>query len=237
MKTLRYAAAMVIFAVQFVIFPVAGNAIEVSNLRHLSEADALAFMECARNNTVPNGTCVGVAFKLSKAGKTGTEKYGSISYERSATGHVFRVNFDEDARYMEFGSAQLEDNACAVPMHEPFFEGLIFTPADVFFFFLEGNEYSYIGPSTIAGRRVQEFLMQTDISIGGTRITHTKISIDEKFMAVLRVDFFDGPRKVARRISVGSFKNFDGIWMPKTVEIADFRNRSRARLHILSVKT
>jgi hypothetical protein len=213
----------------------AGAGVVTGNLRHLSGRGAESFLENVRSNSFENGTRLTIEFKLHAPARPETVKFGTVEYSRSGDSDFFAINFEGVAA--EFSRDVAGDGSCNIPPGEPFFDGLILAPADMGFIFPGPGDYAYLGPAIISGRRAQEFLSAADISIGGVKFESVKISIDEKFMVVLRVDFFDSQRKLARRMCIGSFGKFDGIWMPKTVEFMDFRDHRRAKLEIFSVKT
>jgi hypothetical protein len=83
---------------------------------------------------------------------------------------------------------------------------------------------------------VQQFISSTDIVIDGINFSKIKIFVDEQLKIILRVDFLADNLKAARRISVGSFKNYDGTWMPKMIEFFDAIHHRHTKLVILSAR-
>jgi hypothetical protein len=70
----------------------------------------------------------------------------------------------------------------------------------------------------------------------GVKFSKIKIFVDEQLKIILRIDFLADDSKSVRRISVGAFKNYDGTWMPKTIEFFDAAHHRHAKLVILSAK-
>ncbi|MDR1401494.1 MAG: outer membrane lipoprotein-sorting protein [Puniceicoccales bacterium] len=176
-----------------------------------------------------------VSFELHSCRDVRNEKTGKIICTMDGDEKFFTVNFDTGGCVL--GERTLRNiGRDDFAMDRPFFDNLIFSPRDLFFIFLGKDPYCYAGPARISGRSVQQFVRFFDISMDGVPISAIKISIDGKFLTVLRVDFFDSTQKLVRRIAIDSFENFDGLWMPKVIEFSDLRKHCRAKLKITGAK-
>jgi hypothetical protein len=211
-------------------------AAEFHRMNYLSDEKAREFLVKVCRDAAELNAKGKFTFKLSRPSNAGAKTFGEISYAINAGKRSFAVNFDSSGCVIN-GDYLSNTGDGNFSMDEPFFENLLFCPRDLQFIFVDDDMLYYVAPAIVFGRPVQQFLRTAKLSMDGVNVSCVKISIDEKLMAVLQVDFLDAKRTPIRRISVNSFKNFDGLWMPKVIEIFNFKKRCRTKLEILSAKS
>ncbi|MDR1433419.1 MAG: outer membrane lipoprotein-sorting protein [Puniceicoccales bacterium] len=230
-RSARFAIATACFAL--ICSPVCGRDLHV--LSYMSDARAQEFLENVRKNSAQISSQWRCKVKLYDPLNASSKKFGELIFAPTKGQKTFSINFGGARCIMSDGELEnIEPSAFEVD--EPFFENLILSPRDLLFIFADDEQYSYVGPMKVASRSMQQFSRQIDLRIGGVKFSSMKIFIDEKLMIILRVDLMVDRRQVGRRISIGSFKNFDGVWIPKIIEISDIINHRRTKLEILSAE-
>ncbi|MDR1413990.1 MAG: hypothetical protein LBI56_03585 [Puniceicoccales bacterium] len=211
------------------------QASDLHRLHRLSEKKANEFLGRARQASLHFSARGDIAFELHSSGSARDKKFGKISYFSGGDEKFFTVDFG--AGECVFSDENFASNGQSdAAMDRPFFEHLIFAPRDLAFIFLGNGSHRYAGPAQISGRPAQQFICSANISLDGSAVAMVKTSIDEKFLMVLRVDFFNCAGKLVRRISVGSLKRFGELWMPGVIEFSDFANHRRVKLEITAAE-
>jgi hypothetical protein len=209
---------------------------EFYRMDFMSDARAVEFLKKAHQNTLALHSSGKLAFKLTKPSSAGGEVFGEITYDLGDGDGTFAINFADGGCIIN-GESLCNIGNGKFSMNEPFLGNLVFCPRDLHFIFVGDDKLSYVSPARISGRTVQQFLRTAKFSVDGVYISNVRISVDEKLMVILQVDFLDNKRIPVRRITVNSFKNFDGIWLPKVIEICNFVKYERAKLEVLSAKS
>ncbi|MDR2737386.1 MAG: hypothetical protein LBB18_00375 [Puniceicoccales bacterium] len=220
MRFLKYLYFAALFTSQLIPSVVTAYEGVGRRLNCLSGRQAEKFLECVRQNSISQNQRLVVTFKLYSASNKNEAKFGQIVFNGPSK---YSVTFGEKV-----------STPTDFSTNKPFFDDLIFAPEDLSFIFTDGGHYFYAGPARILGRPAQQF-----VGVGGEDsavASSVKVSIDEKFLIILQVEFIGNSRKLERKISVRSFKNFGDAWMPKIVEFFDFKNHRHAKMEILSVK-
>jgi hypothetical protein len=215
MKFLQY----LIFFVATAISTDAFARVEFRPLAYFSKKQAAKFLEEVRKNSISNERGCVIKFKLHSRKNENLSKIGEIIFH----------NPQEYSLSFEGQPIPIQD----LPIDEPFFDGLIFSPRDLSIIFANGDDYSYDGPIRVSNRPAQQFFRKIPQN---DKFSSVEVSIDGKFLIVLRAEFFGDDGKVCRQFSVGSFKNFGEVWMPKIIDFCDSTNPHGAKIEILSVE-
>ena len=96
--------------------------------------------------------------------------------------------------------------------------------------FLKWNTHSYVGPTRYLGRPAHRFEV-TNPSPGAFP-SRVIITIDEDFLALLRVDYYSIDPSPVRRLRIGGFKQFDDTWMFSELNWENRQSRESMRLSV-----
>lgn len=120
-------------------------------------------------------------------------------------------------------------------MIEPLLPQLLYTPFDLAMPFVYWDA-TYIGPDRVRGRRAQVFLMQAPESVRSVRPDWdlVQVALDDEFDALLRAQIVDAGRAVQRSFSIRSFKEVNGQYIIKGVDLVDEASRDRTRFEVLA---
>ncbi|MDR2779267.1 MAG: outer membrane lipoprotein-sorting protein [Puniceicoccales bacterium] len=212
---------------------------EFHKLHNLSTKKAEEFSKNVRKNFKHGNLNLMVKIKLYEPLKSNNKKFGEIFYVNSSKKRTFRVVFEDKEYDFTFSQDQAIKNSADDIFHTnaSFFDDLLLTPQDLFLSFSWDDSYEYFGAAKVAGRPVQQFIRYEKNSINGIQYSSVKVSIDAKYMIILRIDFLNDVLMPVRQLLIRSFKDFAGIWMPKIIEIIDFQHHRHAKLEVLSVET
>jgi hypothetical protein len=228
-----------IFAVALVACPrsIVASHGEIRHPVHLPRQKAEEFFNRACRRST-QGDFVGVV-EFSLGSKSAIRRTGRIVIRRTDGEKTTTVTFenggctifgDTDPTLENFG---MDGN---FSMDREFFQGLVFSPRDLSFLFPIDGDHSYAGPRRVSGRPAQQFLFPVKIRTDGVEISAVRMAIDEKFFAVLDIEFLGDGMRPVRKITTCAFKDFGGTWFPSVVEFTDFARRHRAKLEIFGVK-
>jgi hypothetical protein len=204
----------------------------------LSPKKVKKFTNGVRQNLEHGNLNFRVKVRLYEPLKSDSQKFGEIFYTSSPKKQKFRVTFGDKEYKFSHYKGQIAKGSSGKNLHinTPFFDDLLLTPQDLLLSFSWNDSYEYFGTAKVVGRPVRQFIRHEKDS-ANDEYTSIVASVDIKSMMILQIDFLNDISISVRRLSVGSFKNFDGIWMPKLVEITDTKGHRRAKLEILSVET
>ncbi|MDR2432915.1 MAG: outer membrane lipoprotein-sorting protein [Puniceicoccales bacterium] len=197
------------------------------------------FAKNVRQNLEYGNLNLRVKVRIYEPLKNDSQKFGEIFYTNSAKKQKIRVVFGDKEYKFSYHKGQIKKNPGDENFHinTPFFDDLLLTPQDLFLSLSWNDSYEYFGEAKVSGRPVRQFVRYEKDSINGLQYASIQAFVDIRHMIILQIDFLNDVSILVRRLSVGSFKNFDGIWMPKIVEIMDLRGHRRTKLEILSVAT
>lgn len=128
------------------------------------------------------------------------------------------------------GVAELDE----VQMAEPLLEQLLYTPFDLAMPFVYWDA-TYLGPERVRGRRAQLFLMSAPEGVRRS-LPHwdrVQVALDDDFHALLRAQIMDAEDQPQRSFSIRSFKEVDGQYIVKGVDLVDEVSRDRTRFEVL----
>ncbi|MDR1457264.1 MAG: outer membrane lipoprotein-sorting protein [Puniceicoccales bacterium] len=206
---------------------------------NLSPRKAEEFVKNVRQNLEYGNLNLRVKVRLYEPLKSDSQKFGEIFYTNSSKKQKIRVVFGDKEYKFSYHKGQITKSSGDenFQINTPFFDDLLITPLDLLLSLSWNDSYEYFGEAKVAGRPVRQFVRREKDSINGIPYTSIQAFVDIRHMIILQIDFLNDVSILVRRLSVGSFKNFDGIWMPKIVEIMDVRGHRRTKLEILSVET
>ncbi|MDR1528756.1 MAG: outer membrane lipoprotein-sorting protein [Puniceicoccales bacterium] len=238
MKLLRLTHYFLFLLAQFLGYPLYGSPEDFHKLRSLSPKKVQEFAKNVRQNLEYGNLNLRVKVKLYEPLKTDSQKSGEIFYVNSSKKQKIRAVFGDKEYKFSHHKGQVAKSSSGenFQINTPFFDDLLLTPQDILLSFSWNDSYEYFGEAKVAGRPVRQFIRHEKDSINGIQYANILAFVDVKYMIILQIDFLNDVSILVRRLSVGSFKNFDGIWMPKIVEIMDLRGRRRTKLEILSVE-
>ncbi|MDR2777115.1 MAG: outer membrane lipoprotein-sorting protein [Puniceicoccales bacterium] len=215
-----------------------GSSGEFHKLRNLSPKRMEEFAKNVRQNLEYGNLNLRVKVRLYEPLKDDSQKFGEIFYANSSKKQKIRAVFGDKEYKFSYYKDQIAKNSDGknFQINAPLFDDLLLTPQDLLLGFSWNDSYEYFGEAKVGGRPVHQFICREKDSINGIEYASILAFIDTKYMIILQIDFLNDVSKLVRRLSVGSFKNFDGIWMPKIVEIMDLRGHRRTKLEILSVE-
>jgi hypothetical protein len=218
--------------------PLYGSSGNFHKLHNLSPKKGEEFAKNVRQNLEYGNLNLRVKVRLYEPLKNDSQKFGEIFYTNSSRKQKIRAVFgDREYKFSYHRDQTAKDSSDKnFQINAPFFDDLLLTPQDLLLSFSWSDSYEYFGEAKVAGRPVHQFIRYEKDSINGIQYASILASIDIKYMIILQIDFLNDVSILVRRLSVGSFKNFDGIWMPKIVEIMDLRGHRRTKLEILSVE-
>ncbi|MDR1890766.1 MAG: outer membrane lipoprotein-sorting protein [Puniceicoccales bacterium] len=208
---------------------------------NLSSKKAEEFSENVRKNFEHGDLNFRVKFKLYNPKKSDNKKFGETFYTNSSEKQAFKVTLEGKEYDFSHRQDQVEKTFIGenLQANVPFFDDLVLAPQDLYLFLNLSldDSYEYFGSAKVAGRPVQRFIRHEENSIDNIQYSNVMVSIDAKYMIILQIDFLNDILVPVRQLSIRSFKDFGGSWMPKIIEITDFQNHRHAKLEILSVET
>ena len=117
------------------------------------------------------------------------------------------------------------------PYFEPLVEGLNYSAFDLQMPFIYWDHH-YVGPSFSINR--QEFRMippeQSDARRNG--VAAVELALDEEFNALRRIDVIGEDGDAISTLSVVSFKQVEGQWIVKVIDLLDRSTRDRTRFRV-----
>ncbi|MDR1173601.1 MAG: outer membrane lipoprotein-sorting protein [Puniceicoccales bacterium] len=240
MKLLRLIHCFSFLLVQFLWQgrPLHASPGDFHRLRSFSPKKLEEFAKNVRQNLEYGNLNLRVKVRLYEPLKSDSQKFGEILYRNSSRNQKVRAVFgDRECKVSHYkGQITKSSNGESFQINVPLFDDLLLTPQDLLLSFSWNDSYEYFGEAKVAGRPVHQFIRYEKDSINGIEYASILAFVDIKYMIILQIDFLNDVSIPVRRLSVGSFKNFDGIWMPKIVEIMDLRGHRRTKLEILSVE-
>ncbi|MDR2603461.1 MAG: outer membrane lipoprotein-sorting protein [Puniceicoccales bacterium] len=219
-------------------FPLYGFAGDLRRPHNLSPKKIEEFTKNVRQNLEYGNLNLRVKVRLYEPLKNDSQKFGEIFYTNSPKKQKIRVVFGDKEYKFSYHKGQITKDSGNknFQINSPFFDDLLLTPQDLFLSLSWNDSYEYFGEAKVAGRPVRQFVRYEKDSINDIQYTSIQAFVDIKHMIILQIDFLNDVSILVRRLSVGSFKNFEGIWMPKIVEIMDLRGHRRTKLEILSIE-
>jgi hypothetical protein len=115
------------------------------------------------------------------------------------------------------------------------FLGSAFTMEDVALRFLSWKNQESAGEETLKDRKCWKIVSYPS-SKDKTAYSKVESWIDQQYRALLKAVAYDADGKVVKEFNVRSFKQFDDIWMLKTLDLQASALGGRSRLEILEAK-
>mgnify|MGYP001153019305 CR=1 FL=1 len=120
-----------------------------------------------------------------------------------------------------------------IALHQPFFDGITFSPFELQMPFLYWNDFVYEGTKRVKGRPAHLFLLYPPESDGAyPLIGAVRAVIDADFNIVLRAEILDHAGNELKSLSVQSFKKVDEQWIIRRVDLIDEQTKDRTRFEI-----
>lgn len=122
-------------------------------------------------------------------------------------------------------------------LFEPILPGLVYSVFDLQMPFIYWDEFIYEGPSLVGASRVgQRFLMIPPEGSDSARqgIAGVRVSLDDTYNALWRVEVIDGDDNVRSKFSVESFKKVQGQYIVKTITLTDYPSKDKTTFNVLN---
>lgn len=113
--------------------------------------------------------------------------------------------------------------------------GLIYSPFDLQMPFIYWNSYIYEGPSLVGASRVgQRFLMQPPVGSASlaSGISGVRISLDDNYNALWRVEVLGSNQLVRSRFSVKSFKKLQEQYIVKRITLTEYPSKDSTSFEV-----
>lgn len=113
-------------------------------------------------------------------------------------------------------------------------EGFMVTPFDLMMPYIYWDDWEYDGVTKIRGRVAHSFFMLAPEDFRGKMadLSGILIYLDEAFNAMLKAEYVDGEGNTVKTFRLLDLKKVDGIWLPKTIDFMDEKNRNKTRFRI-----
>jgi hypothetical protein len=115
------------------------------------------------------------------------------------------------------------------------FLGSAFTMEDVSLRFLSWKQQEFAGEETLKDRKCWKIVSYPS-STDKTAYSKVESWIDQQYRALLKAVAYDSEGQVVKEFNVRSFKQFDDIWMLKTLDLQAQALGGRSRLEILEAQ-
>lgn len=118
---------------------------------------------------------------------------------------------------------------------EPVLEGLLYSPFDLQMPFVYWDSYVYEGPSLIGASRVgQRFLMKppegsASESMG---ITGVRVSLDDTYNSLWRVEIFNGEDSIQSRFAVNGFQKLQDQYIVKRITLTNYPSKDSTTFEV-----
>ncbi|MDD2710882.1 MAG: outer membrane lipoprotein-sorting protein [Verrucomicrobiae bacterium] len=155
--------------------------------------------------------------------------YASANVNEQDEGVRVRLFRDGAIKLIDLNTEKPARNLQAVVMESAF------TIEDVSLSFLSWPKQEYLAEETVRGRRCWKIRSRPG-SPGVSAYTQVDSWIDQTYRALLQATAFNSAKQVAKEFRVKSFKEFDGVWMLKTLELLAPAQQSRSRLEIQAAR-
>jgi hypothetical protein len=120
-------------------------------------------------------------------------------------------------------------------LFQPVLPGLLYSVFDLQMPFIYWQDFTYEGPSLIGASRVgQRFLMQPPegFHFPNGPIQGVRISLDDTYNALWRVEIINEDETIRSRFAVESFKKIDEQYIVKRITLTDYTSRDRTTFDV-----
>ena len=128
---------------------------------------------------------------------------------------------------------------------KPLFEGVLYRPFDLLMPFIYWSDWDYKGPKVIGSRVVQEFCMYPpkkpdakneadETNLAPSKMHAVKVSLDNDYNALLRIEILDAKENALTRFDVESFKKVSGQYIVKRITLSEEATGNRTRFRVYS---
>jgi hypothetical protein len=121
-------------------------------------------------------------------------------------------------------------------LFEPVLPGLVYSVFDLQMPFIHWDEFVYEGPSLVGASRVaQEFLMMPPEGSESARqgIEAVRVSLDDTYNALWRVEVIKESGEVSSKFSVESFKKVQKQYIVKRITLTDYPSKDRTTFDVV----
>lgn len=118
-------------------------------------------------------------------------------------------------------------------LHEPIFDGVVYTPFDLQMPFIYWDRFEYAGTGRVSSRVVQRFLMlPPDGECSGAGIGGVRIGLDDTYDALFKVEVLDAELKQRSEFTVESWKKLQGQYIVKKIKLKDSETKDATRFYV-----
>jgi hypothetical protein len=156
------------------------------------------------------------------------------SSEESPVELIIQNGFEPEA-WIRRGERDAFEKVVGEALFEPVLPGLLYSVFDLQMPFIYWQDFTYEGPALIGASRVaQRFLMRppAGYDFPGGSIQGVRVSLDDTYNALWRVEIINEDETIRSRFAVESFKKIDEQYIVKRITLTDYTSKDRTTFDV-----